>query len=1231
MKDSENSSSSVYVAPLHIVKGHTRNSSSVSQKHSLCSSSRSRASSAKSHSQITPPPTPNGSQETLLRQPEPPLQPVFHKFLRAFYPFNPASGEFSSTVTLSLKEGEIIMVHSIHTNGWADGTLLASDTRGWLPTNYCEAYDAGQIRNLLRALLNFWDLVRGETQANIEVFYNQEFMKGIIAGENTGCLTRESELVKGHSGLRAHRKALLADLSALVRTAKRLQDVALCVRNDEKIGDVIDEIILKAFKIAIRGVKFLDVWEQDFGSYRMLDELIDFGLEEAIAPPTPPAEYSATFTPAVQEHVYGIAEDGLSGDTQSPSGNDMNLVLHSDAPAKDDWEQTGLPLQTHAATAANRSSTSYSTHHASASRPTSMQINNRLSISHRVSYTGESTGPRNYNLASERLSATHDIFLSYLGSFIGRLHLQSRSSAELLLTTQQSVASGRDLLAIIEAVWERDPQRAESLEQAKDALYGTITDLVLAAREVVIPSRGQEDTEDIMMPDEGRRLMGAATGCVKAAGECVAKTKFVIERIGDFEFEGTSSFDGLGFSATIFEVSIDEGRGKVVREAEEEAERRSPVSDASSPDVGSVDHSQTPTLPIQIPEDDKPLPDVPCDSPVLGDPAGVRSTQSPMGDLLPPLPLLSGPLMLDDDHTSSSSAITESKENDSKPNYDQSLRTDSIVTLGTGTENTFVDSVRDSETSLVSRRISMAAAAAEPSATNTTPPELSSSTPDASTLNIDHTMSGSETTLAEECEETEAKLLEKTFAHELVFNKEGQITGGTLPALIERLTTHDSTPDSMFVSTFYLTFRLFTTPTDFARALVNRFDYVADSPHIAAPVRLRVYNVFKGWLESHWRQSADHGALDVIVPFANEKLKAVLPAAGKRLIELAEKVSSVNGPLVPRLVSSIGKTNTSIAQYIAPDTPLPAPLVSRSQLNHLRTWKVGGSSPSILDFDPLELARQFTLKESRIFCSILPDELLATEWMKKSGSIAINVRAMSTLSTDLATLVADTILHPEDAKKRASIIKQWVKISNKCLELNNYDSLMAIICSLNSSTILRLKRTWDMVSQKTKTTLNNLRSIVDVSRNYAVLRQRLQNHVPPCLPFVGTYLTDLTFVDVGNQATRQLSGDTAGGGVSVINFDKHMKTAKIIGELQRFQIPYRLTEVPELQEWIQAQIVRVRSSDSSSVQEYYRRSLLLEPRETPSQRSTPVESQPSNSLFLGWGLSTKDRVSATPT
>jgi hypothetical protein len=206
--------------------------------------------------------------------------------------------------------------------------------------------------------------------------------------------------------------------------------------------------------------------------------------------------------------------------------------------------------------------------------------------------------------------------------------------------------------------------------------------------------------------------------------------------------------------------------------------------------------------------------------------------------------------------------------------------------------------------------------------------------------------------------------------------------------------------------------------------------------------------------------------------------------------------------------------------------------------------------------------------------------------------------------------VADSILQLEEPKKRAAIIKQWVKIANKCLELNNYDTLMAIICSLNSSMISRLKRTWEVVSQKTKATLETLRGIVDVSRNYAVLRQRLQTHVPPCLPFVGTYLTDLTFVDHGNQPLRSLPTDD--GEMTVINFDKHMKTAKIISELQRFQIPYRLTEVPELQTWMQNELVRVRSNGEKSLQTFYRRSLILEPREITPRPTLQPESSASS-------------------
>jgi hypothetical protein len=806
---------------------------------------------------------------------------------------------------------------------------------------------------------------------------------------------------------------------------------------------------------------------------------------------------------------------------------------------------------------------------------------------------------------SEKLNASHDLFLSHLGSFIGRLHLQSQSSAELILSVRQSVTAGREALLVVEAICAHDLQSAEALDPARNTMYNRINKLVNAARDI-ITAAGMEE-EDVVMPQQNGRLLTAATECVKAAGECVAKTRFVIERIGDFEFEPQA--DGLGIDvASIGVASIEQ-----TKPSPEEVAPQSPTPQEPA--------SRPPPPPLVIPSYEKPLPEVPLGSTPIDEdttrisPVGLEpvvedepiemasgdTKRSSRRSLLPPLPKMTSPLLTQDDYSPSEQSVNEGE-------FQPSFRSGSIAISTSGTSSTYLSSMRDSESSMISQ-----------TSTRATTPDNSVYVPRNQPSISDLSMSGSQSTLADDADEGESKMLEKTFAHELL-HKEGQITGGTLPALVERLTTHDSTPDSMFVSTFYLTFRLFVTPVELAKALVDRFDYVAESPHIAGPVRLRVYNIFKGWLESHWRDLSDHEALVVIEPFAQDKLGRVLPAAGKRLLELAQKVSSANGPLVPRLISSMGKTSTSIAQYIPADTPLPPAVISKSQMGLLKNWKMGGSNPTILEFDPLELARQLTIKEMNIFCLIMPEELLGSEWTKRSGSNAVNVRAMSTLSTDLSNLVADTILQYDDAKKRAIIIKHWIKIAHKCLELNNYDSLMAIICSLNSSTIVRLKRTWDAVSQKRRDMLKGLQAIVEPDKNYAVLRRRLHDHVPPCLPFVGTYLTDLTFVDAGNPATKQLPGLGDCEGMSVINFDKHTRTAKIIGELQRFQIPYRLTEVPELQEWIQAQIVRVKSSsENENVQQYYRKSLLLEPRENLHPKPSPIDAQ------NGWSAGQKEK------
>ena len=965
--------------------------------------------------------------------------------------------------------------------------------------------------------------------------------------EKSECLTREASLVKQHDGLRRTRKGLLSDLSSLVKTAKNFQDIANGTPTDEEVEYVLDEMLLKAFRIVTRGVRFLDVWNEEVGLSRTIAELEQSNMYDCPCdtPLTPPSDFFPDRAPSV-------------ADTER---NESRLLNRS----RMDMSRASTRMDD--------------------SQPRPVSVSTKR-VSHRVSYSTPSAAARNPNFASERLNATYDAFLGVLGSFIG-LHLQSRSSAELITTTEQSVQACRALLTVVEAVCEHGIQGRDLLELAKENMYERLSELVHAARDAFRPSQSTDD-DVVFMPDEGKRLVDAATDCVRAAGNCCAKSRLVLEQIGDFELESLPTIEPTNNDANDHDTPNTE-------------DVKTPQPQQQTPHVEQPSSPQEPLLrppppPLQIPSNgDYHL--SPATTPGLTDDTtpssfNSRALNSPAypTDLSSSLPSTNTPSFSSSPHDGPHSSVADSLRRGSNAKSEVSESFGRGVT-STGSSFTYNSHLRDSEMSGVSQ-----------TSTRATSPDIGNHYQPSLKGSVSHS------TLAEENEETEANVLEKTFAHELIF-KEGHVMGGSLRALIEKLTAHQSTPDAMFVSTFYLTFRLFATPLEFAQTLADRFEYIGESPHAAGPVRLRVYNVFKGWLESHWRHDRDTMALDFVTEFANTTLMQNLPSAGKRLADLAEKVSMVHGPIVPRLVSSMGKTNTATAQYIHPDTPLPPPILGKKENNLLKHWKNGEASLSIMDFDPMELARQFTVKESRIFCSILPEELLDTEWMKKSGSLAVNVRAMSTLSTDLAHLVSDSILQLEEPKKRAVVIKHWIKIANKCLELNNYDSLMAIICSLNSSMISRLKRTWEVISQKTKTTLEFLRGIVDVSRNYSVLRHRIQNHVPPCLPFVGTYLTDLTFVDHGNQAVRHLPTDE--GEMTVINFDKHMKTARIISELQRFQIPYRLAEVPELQAWLQNELVRVRSNGEKSLQTFYRRSLVLEPREVPQRHNPHSEPTPT--------------------
>ncbi|KAH6604942.1 guanine nucleotide exchange factor [Trichoderma cornu-damae] len=1212
---------SLQVAPLDLTKPRPEEAGDGSSSHDRTPKGESHSDASHLRSQMTPPFTPNGSQEDLSSGPESHMPPVFHNFLRAFYPFHPTLAMADSSVTLPLDEGDVILVHSIHTNGWADGTLMVSGARGWLPTNYCEAYEPEEMRNLLKALLNFWDLLRITSIDEGHMFRSQDFMKGLIGGERTQCLNRESTPIQRCDPLRRCRKSLLSELSSLVKTAKRLQELQrVALEFPDEVNDVVDQMILKAFKVVTKGVRFLDVMDDDkraHSSSISLDALPPV-IEETCVPPTPPADRGA-----FGDQTQAAADDRASaaatvGDAASLTSGETSTLAR---PVQSNrWSRRLSSLSAQAGATPRRYSQA------------SMAQMNRPSanMAHRLSLAGPSPLSRPHHLVSERLSKSHDKFLSHLGSFIGRLHLQSQSQPELATAIKQSAISGGELLAIVDAVSTQSSSMIGALVSSREALLERIRDLVFAARDTL--ANAETEGADIIMPQDNNIMLMSATDCVRAAGECVALTKGVIERTGDFELE--SHGNALQLDLTVLDVPATRSRTSSVAERSEAASVSGSSHAGESTCSSSVRRPSVVTL-------DKPLPRVPESQPGEGSTPQTRSPKnsrpssaagegvsSPassatsVGRTLPPLPKLNtAPMPVDANQGTADGSSTHE--------HDPHASFDSMAGSSAGSSTTYLS--RDSEVSVVSV-----------SSTRATTPDhtlVPRSQPSMSELST----AGS-STHTEEADDVESKLLMKTYAHELVFNKEGQVTGGTLPALVERLTTHEATPDATFVSAFYLTFRLFCTPSQLTEALIDRFEYAEESPQTSSPVRLRVYNAFKGWLESHWRDQTDRDALKLIIPFAEARLNAVLPSAGSRLLELAHRVSG-EGALVPRLVSSMGKTNTAIGQYVPADLPLPSPVISKSQQSTLQSFKTGNASPTILDFDPLELARQLTIKQMTIFCSILPEELLASQWMKKGGAGAPNVKAMSSLSTDLSNMVAEMILHQAELKKRAAVIKQWIKIGQHFLELHNYDGLIAIICTLNSSTITRLRKTWDAISQKRKDTLRQLQGIVEPSQNNKVLRTKLHDHVPPCLPFLGMYLTDLTFVDIGNPSTKHVSlgsepVEDGVGGLTVVNFDKHTRTAKIIGELQRFQIPYRLTELPDMQDWLSAQFQQIREGDQKNVQAtYYRKSLLLEPRETALKReaeapaaaaaAAPTQAPSARTDLFGW--MTRDRGGQGPT
>ncbi|CEH16051.1 Ras1 guanine nucleotide exchange factor [Ceraceosorus bombacis] len=421
--------------------------------------------------------------------------------------------------------------------------------------------------------------------------------------------------------------------------------------------------------------------------------------------------------------------------------------------------------------------------------------------------------------------------------------------------------------------------------------------------------------------------------------------------------------------------------------------------------------------------------------------------------------------------------------------------------------------------------------------------------------------------------------LEPDYApQDLVFNATGQVKGATLGALMERLTMHN-TFDPTFNNTFLMTYRSFTTTETFLDLLFARFrirmppglspeEQTVWTEKKQTPIRLRVFNVLKSWIESHFYEGEDDDHLKRIKEFALDEMAQSLPmeTPSKLLIRLVERKQGDGEQMVRKMVMP---------------TSAPQPIVPKN------SRKV-----KFLEIDPLEMARQLTLIDSRLYNQIRPVECLGKAWSQSNGeTIAKGIRDSISANNRVSGWVSESVLTQEDLKKRAAYVKHFVAIADRCFALNNFSSMMAIYSGLNNAALNRLRRTWDAVNQRHLAMFENMKVTLAPTKNFSRYRHTLRQLNPPCVPFLGVYLTDLTFIEDGN--SDHLKTDER-----LINFSKRQMTAEKIGEIMIYQsTPYNLTPVQPIQKFIEDSMMDSRGDD-----ELFEQSLRLEPREREDEK-----------------------------
>jgi son of sevenless-like protein len=388
---------------------------------------------------------------------------------------------------------------------------------------------------------------------------------------------------------------------------------------------------------------------------------------------------------------------------------------------------------------------------------------------------------------------------------------------------------------------------------------------------------------------------------------------------------------------------------------------------------------------------------------------------------------------------------------------------------------------------------------------------------------------------------------------------DGLIKAATLEKLIERLLLGGKDNEKFFNRIFLLTYYSFTTPLELLKHLMAAYKKYADDN----TVQLKLLNFVGDWVKESFH-NLDNYVVAMLVTFMDDeqltqKHRVTQTKIRKYVLKqlLQQKTAMNQHENMNRPPVQVPK-NFDMKKHEKPKIPIEHMLAGKVKKNLL-------GNPfdypfDLLEWPSVEIARQMTLIEADLFRKIEPKECFGLAW-SKNKDMAPNLVQISERFNNVNNWVQRTILNEQDLKRRQQLLQKFIEIIKELRELNNFTSINQICSALNSASIHRLTKTWEVLTDKEYKLFKELGSLFE-NPPYKELRKELQKcSGNPAIPFIGMFQTELTFIEDGNKDFLENKE-----GKQLIHFSKRRLYSDTIMNIQLYQqTPYNLTPLPYLE------------------------------------------------------------------